>query len=67
MKPLSRAAIRVDRGMIDEDGTEVYAQRAVLVVTARFGKVQLQEDYEDTERITARDLVVPAPYRTSPG
>ena len=37
------------------EGDDVYANRAVLRVHARWGRITSQEDYEDTERVSAYD------------
>jgi ketosteroid isomerase-like protein len=50
-----RAAARVHHGIIDAAGTEIYANRAILFVRARWGKIFEQEDYEDTVRVIAFD------------
>ncbi len=54
----TRAAVRVHHSMTAADGTVLYANRAVLFVTARWGKLIEQEDYEDTERIAAYDRLL---------
>lgn len=62
----TRAAVRVNHWIADDHGVETYTQRAVFMVNVKFGKVQLQEDYEDTERIAAHDTSAqPAPYERS--
>ncbi len=50
-----RAAVRVRDWIIDGEGREVYSNRAVLMVRARWGRIHEQEDYEDTERVAAFD------------
>jgi ketosteroid isomerase-like protein len=55
-----RAAARVHHSILDADGTQVYANRAVLFVNARWGKIRAQEDYEDTTRVAAFDELVAA-------
>jgi hypothetical protein len=50
-----RVAIRVHDWAIDEAGEEIYANRAVLMARLRWGKIQDQEDYEDSERVSALD------------
>jgi ketosteroid isomerase-like protein len=57
----TRAAAVVNHGILDADGREVYANRAVLLVRAKWGKIQWQEDYEDTERVARFDLHLAAP------
>ncbi len=56
----TRAAVRVHHCIKGPDGSDVYANRAVLFVTTRWGKIQNQEDYEDTERVAAYDRVLAA-------
>lgn len=56
----TRAAARVHHSINGPDGTDVYANRAVLFVTTRWGKIRCQEDYEDTERVAAYDRVLAA-------
>ena len=55
-----RAAARVRDWIIDADGNQLYANRAVLFVNARWGKIRAQEDYEDTTRVAAFDALVAA-------
>jgi hypothetical protein len=50
-----RAAVRVHDWVERDDGADRYNNRAVLFVTARWGKLRAQEDYEDTERAAAYD------------
>ena len=50
----TRAAIRVHHWIPGKDGDE-YANRAVLFVRTAWGKIRSQEDYEDTERVSAFD------------
>jgi ketosteroid isomerase-like protein len=57
----ARAAVRVHHDATDGDGAVVYRNRAVLFVETRWGKVRVQEDYEDTQRVAAFDLVSPVP------
>ena len=51
----TRAAVRVhdwipgDRRRLD--GDDLYANRAVLMVDSRWGRIRDQEDYEDSERV----------------
>jgi ketosteroid isomerase-like protein len=59
----TRAAARVRDWMVDADGEEIYANRAVLFVTARWGKIQSQEDYEDTTRVAAFDALAASQSR----
>ena len=61
-----RAAARVHDWALDASGDEVYANRAVLWVRARWGRIVEQEDYEDTERVAAFDArtqATPVPRR----
>ncbi|MBA3654035.1 MAG: nuclear transport factor 2 family protein [Actinobacteria bacterium] len=51
----TRAAVRVHHWIPDPDGNDVYANRAVLFVRTSWGKIRNQEDYEDTERVSAFD------------
>jgi ketosteroid isomerase-like protein len=45
-------AVRFDDRSVGEDGEELYANRTVLVVRTRWGRIVRQEDfYEDTGRI----------------
>ncbi len=66
-----RAAVRVRNWILDGAGTEIYANRAVLMVRSRWGKLVDQEDYEDTQRVAAfdgrisrwrRSIVTPVDY-----
>jgi ketosteroid isomerase-like protein len=52
----TRAAVIVNDWALDAGGNELYANRAVLVVRSRWGKIVAQEDYEDTERAAALDV-----------
>jgi hypothetical protein len=54
----TRAAIRVHHWVTGPDGGERYSNRAVLFATARWGKLVAQEDYEDTERVSAYDRLL---------
>lgn len=54
----TRAAVRVHHWVTGPDGTDIYTNRAVLFVDTRWGKIREQEDYEDTERITAYDRIL---------
>jgi ketosteroid isomerase-like protein len=51
----ARAAAIVRDWITGPDGRDVYANRAVLVVHTRWGKIVAQEDYEDSERVAALD------------
>jgi ketosteroid isomerase-like protein len=50
-----RAAVRVHDWIPGADGEDLYANRAVLMVRVVWGKIRSQEDYEDTERVSALD------------
>ena len=52
-----RAAARVHHAIVDESGAQTYANRAILFVNVRWGKIRAQEDYEDTERVARFDAV----------
>jgi hypothetical protein len=52
-----RAAVRVHHWVPGADGQDRYANRAVLFVESRWGKLHFQEDYEDTERVAAFDAL----------
>jgi ketosteroid isomerase-like protein len=54
----TRAAALVHHWAPGPDGDDRYANRAVLTVRTRWGKIQSQEDFEDTERVTAFDRVL---------
>jgi ketosteroid isomerase-like protein len=41
------------------DGNDLYSNRAVLMVRTAWGKIRSQEDYEDTERVSAFDASRP--------
>lgn len=51
----TRAAVRVHDWIPGPDGEDLYANRAVLMVRSAWGKIRSQEDYEDTERVSAFD------------
>jgi ketosteroid isomerase-like protein len=51
----TRAAVRVHRWLTGPDGNDLYSNRAVLMVRTAWGKIRSQEDYEDTERVSAFD------------
>ena len=53
----TRVAVRVHDWIPGPDGDR-YANRAVLMVRARWGRIREQEDYEDTERVTAYERAV---------
>jgi hypothetical protein len=50
----TRVAVRVNHGIV-EDGMTIYTNRAVLMARISWGKIRAQEDYEDTERVSAFD------------
>ena len=53
-----RAAVRVRDWVPDpRGGSDRYCNSAVLWVTARWGKILTQEDFEDTERVAAFDAL----------
>src|SRR5262249_36633171 len=54
----ARAAVRCHDWTPGEDGNDVYNNRAVLWVRTRWGRILEQEDYEDTERSAAYDVVL---------
>jgi len=56
-----RAAARVHHWIPGPAGTDVYSNRAVLVVQTVWGKIRNQEDYEDTERVSALDRLQGSP------
>jgi hypothetical protein len=56
----TRMAIRVHDWVAGPDGSDVYNNRAVLFAEAVWGKIRVQEDYEDTERAKAFDAVLAA-------
>ncbi len=61
-----RAAARVHHAVTGTDGHDVYANRAVLFVNARWGKIRAQEDYEDTTRVAAYDEAIGSTTTASP-
>jgi ketosteroid isomerase-like protein len=58
----TRIAVRVHHYIADTGGgTDIYANRAVLFLEIRWGRLVRWEDYEDTERVAAWDrLTSPA-------
>ena len=58
------AVVFADRAE-DRAGREVYANRAVLYATARWGKITRQEDFEDTHRVEAFDRWLDAQGKAS--
>ncbi len=51
----TRVAVRVHDWIRGADGSDIYANRAVLMVHTSWGKIRSQEDYEDSERAAALD------------
>ncbi len=52
----TRIAVRVHHFIVDPDGgADFYANRAVLFLEIRWGRLVRWEDYEDTERVAAWD------------
>ena len=56
-----RAAARVHHWIPGPAGSDVYSNRAVLMVRTVWGKIRSQEDYEDTERVSALDRLQGSP------
>ena len=56
----TRVAVVVHDWIPTEDGPDLYANRAVLFIRTRWGKTITHEDFEDTERSAAFDLVARA-------
>ena len=50
----TRVAVRVNHGVV-RDAVAIYTNRAVLIARVSWGKIRAQEDYEDTERVSAFD------------
>jgi ketosteroid isomerase-like protein len=55
-----RVAVCVQDWASGPDGRDLYANRAVLCIRSRWGRITAQEDYEDTERSAAFDRVLAA-------
>jgi ketosteroid isomerase-like protein len=51
----TRVAVRVRDWIPTEGGDDAYANRAVLMARLSWGKIRDQEDYEDSERVSAFD------------
>lgn len=51
----ARVAVRAQVWIPKIDGTDLYANRVVLMVRSAWGKVRDQEDYVDTQRSAALD------------
>ena len=50
-----RVAVRAHVWATASDGDDAYDNRAVLMMNTRWGRIQRQEDYEDTQRATEFD------------
>jgi ketosteroid isomerase-like protein len=50
-----RIAVRVHHWASGHDGRDQYNNRAVLFAEASWGRIRVQEDYEDTERVARLD------------
>ena len=50
--------MRVHDWIPGPDGVDLYANRAVMFVNLVWGKICRQEDYEDSERVSAYDQSV---------
>jgi len=59
-----RAAVRVHDWVAGDGAGDRYSNRAVLFVTAAWGKLRTQEDYEDTERAAAFDHLLTQEEKT---
>lgn len=57
----TRAAVRVHHWVPGTESGDRYANRAVLMVRTSWGKIHSQEDYEDTQRVSAFDAAQAAP------
>jgi len=67
-----RAALRARVWARGDDGEVIYTNRAVVWVRASWGKITSQEDYEDSERAAALDVLLgtypgPRPASSGPG
>jgi hypothetical protein len=51
----ARIAVRSHVWIEGRNGSDIYANRAVLMVRSSWGKIRSQEDYEDCERAAALD------------
>ncbi len=56
----ARAMVRSHVWSPGADGEDRYSNRAVLAVQTRWGKITVQEDYEDTGRAEAFDVLLTA-------
>ena len=60
----TRIALRVhDFVSADDEGTDVYNNRAVLFLELRWGRLVRWEDYEDTQRVAAWDRAITSSRR----
>jgi ketosteroid isomerase-like protein len=50
-----RAVALVHHYALGPDGEDLYNNRAALAIRSSWGKIQVQEDFEDTERVSAFD------------
>lgn len=51
----TRAAVRVHHWVSGPEGDDLYSNRAVLMVRTSWGRIRVEEIYEDTERVAAFD------------
>jgi hypothetical protein len=51
----TRVAIRAQVWIPKLDGTDLYANRVVLMARSAWGRIRAQEDYVDTQRSAALD------------
>ena len=54
----TRICVRASDGVAGADGADVYNNRVVLFIEARWGTIQRWEDYLDTERVSAWDRAI---------
>jgi ketosteroid isomerase-like protein len=59
----TRAAAIVRDWAAAPDGSDAYANRAVLLVRSRWGRIVTHEDFEDTERVAGFDAFLAAADR----
>jgi hypothetical protein len=62
----ARIAVRAHVWIEGRNGSDVYANRAVLMVSSSWGKIRSQEDYEDCERAAALDRYLADENRERP-
>jgi hypothetical protein len=62
----TRAAVRVHHWIPGPGELDVYTNRAVLFVNTSWGRIRVQEDYEDTERVAAYDQLVAGQHAKPP-